>query len=259
LNSTVKIKAANLTAFQQYHEIEWERFHKSSQSQFEFKQITTICVFFQTKTTNFGKEAIAKKVIRKNKVADETRSPSGIIKLKKGEKTTSAEVKSSKYFSSDIPEYDGPVDERVLWHPPRSPYKFIQEKLYKDPWRLLISTIFLNKTTGKAACPLVWKFLERWPSPESASRADPNEIAQLMNPLGLHETRARRIIKMSSDYLTKKWVNATELYGISKYGQDSYRLFCRGEWQDVRPTDIMLCLYRDWIWTNQKALKLQGI
>ena len=132
--------------------------------------------------------------------------------------------------------------------------------------------------TGKAACPLVWKFLERWPSPESASRADPNEIAQLMNPLGLHETRARRIIKMSSmsvflfsictepailictgDYLTKKWVNATELYGISKYGQDSYRLFCRGEWQDVRPTDIMLCLYRDWIWTNQKALKLQGI
>lgn len=134
---------------------------------------------------------------------------------------------------------------------------------------------------GKAACPLVWKFLERWPSPESASRADPSEIAQLMNPLGLHETRARRIIKMSSkavtllstythththclqslvctgDYLTKNWVNATELYGISKYGQDSYRLFCRGEWREVQPTDIMLCLYRDWIWTNQKALKLQ--
>ena len=52
--------------------------------------------------------------------------------------------------------------------------------------------------SGKAACPLVWKFLECWPNAESARRADPNDIAQLMRPLGLHETRARRIIKMSS-------------------------------------------------------------
>ena len=67
-------------------------------------------------------------------------------------------------------------------------------------------TIFLNKTNnnlnnnlfvGKAACPLVWKFLERWPCPQSAAKADPKEIAQLMYPLGLQEIRAKRIIKMS--------------------------------------------------------------
>lgn len=81
---------------------------------------------------------------------DESPAASGIVKLKKKEeKPTSAKVKVSKYFPSDIPESDRPLDERVLWHPPRSPYKFIQEKLYKDPWRLLVSTIFLNKTTGK--------------------------------------------------------------------------------------------------------------
>jgi len=210
------------------------------------------------KMANKTPSTIAKKVVRKRKVVDETSIATGLVKVKKKEeKPVGVEVKASKYFTPDVPECNSVLDARVLWHPPRSPYKFIQEKLYKDPWRLLISTIFLNKTNGKAACPLVWKFLERWPSPESASRADPSEIAQLMNPLGLHETRARRIIKMSSDYLTKNWVNATELYGISKYGQDSYRLFCRGEWREVQPTDIMLCLYRDWIWTNQKALKLQ--
>ena len=70
-------------------------------------------------------------------------------------------------------------------------------------------------------------------------------------------THCLQSLVCTGDYLTKNWVNATELYGISKYGQDSYRLFCRGEWREVQPTDIMLCLYRDWIWTNQKALKLQ--
>ena len=34
------------------------------------------------------------------------------------------------------------------WDPPQSPYNFIQEYLYRDPWQLLVATIFLNKTDG---------------------------------------------------------------------------------------------------------------
>lgn len=74
----------------------------------------------------------------------------------------------------------------------------IQEQLYHDPWRLLVATIFLNKTSGKAATPLVWKFFERWPDAHAAKRADPHHIAALMQPLGLHQLRATRIIRMSS-------------------------------------------------------------
>ena len=33
--------------------------------------------------------------------------------------------------------------------PPVSPYGLVQEKLWEDPWKLLIATIFLNKTAGK--------------------------------------------------------------------------------------------------------------
>ncbi len=32
--------------------------------------------------------------------------------------------------------------------PPQSPYGLVQEQLYKEPWKLLVATIFLNKTTG---------------------------------------------------------------------------------------------------------------
>lgn len=60
----------------------------------------------------------------------------------------------SKYFHDPDPLL--PIDPRVLWNPPKSPYQLIQEVLYKDPWQLLVATIFLNKTNG--ICTLVGHF-----------------------------------------------------------------------------------------------------
>lgn len=65
----------------------------------------------------------------------------------------------------------------VVYKPPKSPYGLIQEQLYNDPWRLLVATIFLNKTTGKVAIPVLWKFFELWPDPQSTMQADRKEIA----------------------------------------------------------------------------------
>ena len=35
------------------------------------------------------------------------------------------------------------------WSPPKSPFNLLQETLYPDPWKLLLSTIFTGKVTGK--------------------------------------------------------------------------------------------------------------
>lgn len=35
------------------------------------------------------------------------------------------------------------------WTPPRSPYNLVQETLFHDAWKLLVATIFLNKTSGE--------------------------------------------------------------------------------------------------------------
>jgi len=37
----------------------------------------------------------------------------------------------------------------------------------------------------------------------------------------------------SDEYLTKSWTYPDELYGIGKYGNDSYRIFCVNEWRHV--------------------------
>ena len=121
------------------------------------KRLQFVFLYKQNRPCGGKKLAIAKKVVRKRKVVDETSIATGLVKVKKKEeKPVGVEVKASKYFTPDVPECNSVLDARVLWHPPRSPYKFIQEKLYKDPWRLLISTIFLNKTNGKKPLPTIF-------------------------------------------------------------------------------------------------------
>lgn len=36
-----------------------------------------------------------------------------------------------------------------LWVPPASPYCLVEEVLYRDPWKLLLACMLLNKTSAK--------------------------------------------------------------------------------------------------------------
>lgn len=131
--------------------------------------------------------------------------------------------------------------------PPCSPYGLVQEELWEDPWKLLVATIFLNRTTGTAALPILSTFFEKYSSPEITMNADSAELADLLAPLGLHKKRAGIIIRFSSEYINKDWTYPIELYGIGKYGNDSYRIFCTPEWKEVRPNDHMLNKYYEWL------------
>ncbi|XP_053455157.1 methyl-CpG-binding domain protein 4 isoform X1 [Nycticebus coucang] len=167
--------------------------------------------------------------------------------------------KTSLYFSSKYnKEALSPPRRKAFkkWTPPRSPFNLIQETLFHDPWKLLIATIFLNRTSGKMAIPVLWEFLEKYPSAEIARTADWRDISGLLKPLGLYDLRAKTIIKFSDEYLTKQWKYPIELHGIGKYGNDSYRIFCINEWKQVHPEDHKLNKYHDWLWENHEKLSL---
>ncbi|XP_057362404.1 methyl-CpG-binding domain protein 4 isoform X1 [Manis pentadactyla] len=167
--------------------------------------------------------------------------------------------KTSLYFSSKYnKEALSPPRRKAFkkWTPPRSPFNLVQETLFHDPWKLLIATIFLNRTSGKMAIPVLWEFLEKYPSAEVARAADWRDVSELLKPLGLYDLRAKTIIKFSDEYLTKQWRYPIELHGIGKYGNDSYRIFCINEWKQVRPEDHKLNKYHDWLWENHKKLSL---
>ncbi|XP_005066161.1 methyl-CpG-binding domain protein 4 isoform X2 [Mesocricetus auratus] len=167
--------------------------------------------------------------------------------------------KTSLYFSNKYnKEALSPPRRKAFkkWTPPRSPFNLVQETLFHDPWKLLIATIFLNRTSGKMAIPVLWEFLEKYPSAEVARTADWRDVSELLKPLGLYDLRAKTIIKFSDEYLTKQWRYPIELHGIGKYGNDSYRIFCVNEWKQVHPEDHKLNKYHDWLWENHEKLSL---
>ncbi|XP_048343931.1 methyl-CpG-binding domain protein 4 isoform X2 [Sphaerodactylus townsendi] len=116
------------------------------------------------------------------------------------------------------------------------------------------SSRFLKE--GKMAIPVLWDFLQKYPSPKAARTANCKEMSELLKPLGLYELRAKTIIKFSDEYLTKQWKYPIELHGIGKYGNDSYRMFCVNEWKEVQPQDHKLNDYHAWLWENHEKLNL---
>ena len=53
---------------------------------------------------------------------------------------------------ADSPSSDTGIGRRQVvpgWVPPASPFGLIQEALWKEPWKLLVACMLLNKTAGK--------------------------------------------------------------------------------------------------------------
>lgn len=120
--------------------------------------------------------------------------------------------------------------------------RMIQEIYQHDPWKMLICCIFLNQTGRDQVDRIRREFFKRYPDPDSAERADPAEMSDMIAPLGFKNRRTQTIKKFSSDWLHKEWNDPIELYGIGKYGQDSWEIFQKGN-LDVKPTDGALVGY----------------
>ncbi|XP_043089267.1 methyl-CpG-binding domain protein 4 isoform X2 [Puntigrus tetrazona] len=178
-----------------------------------------------------------------------------------GLKPQAEKRKTSPYFSGRNGALSAPERKAFRkWTPPRSPFNLVQETLFHQPWKLLVATIFLNKTSGtqhcigKMAIPVLWEFFERYPSPEVTRASDWRPLSDLLQPLGLSTLRAKTLIRFSDEYLSKSWRYPIELHGIGKYGNDSYRIFCVEEWREVTPDDHKLNDYHAWLWKNQEQL-----
>ena len=97
------------------------------------------------------------------------------------------------------------------------------------PWQHMVGVIMLNLTNRKQVKKVLPEFLSRWPEPSSLLYATRDQIEKVIEPLGMKKVRAERLYRMSQEFLDWDGEDATELYGIGKYGSDSYRLFFKKE------------------------------
>lgn len=84
-------------------------------------------------------------------------------------------------------------------------------------------------------------------------QAKPEELEEILKPLGLQRKRTWMLLRFSHEYigalaeaggsplLTMERV--CTLHGMGKYSCDAHAIFCRGEIASVQPSDIYLGWY----------------
>jgi len=99
----------------------------------------------------------------------------------------------------------------------------------KSIWQHMVAVICLNQTGRKKVKKILPGFFQRYETAFDLLQSDKDTIAEMLKDLGMKNVRAHRIWKMSEQYLGWDGEDATQLFGIGKYGSDSYRIFYKNE------------------------------
>ncbi len=109
-------------------------------------------------------------------------------------------------------------------------------------WQHMVAVIMLNQTGRTAVKNVLPLFLHHWPNPTRFLWATEDDVKEIIWPLGMVNVRFKRLKRMTCDFLTWDGNDATLLYGIGKYGSDSYEIFFNQNYT-VQPTDKELKRY----------------
>ena len=107
----------------------------------------------------------------------------------------------------------------------------VQEQV-KSVWQHMVGVICLNQTGRKKVKKILPGFFKRFPTPERLLQSDRDTIAEMLKDLGMKNVRAHRIWRMTEEYIAWDGEDATELFGIGKYGSDSYEIFYKNRIPD---------------------------
>lgn len=115
---------------------------------------------------------------------------------------------------------------------------------YVEKWRHMVAVIMLNQTGRKPVKTVYPLFMHHWPTPYVFLQSTPEQVKNIIWSLGMSTVKENRIRRMTQDYILWNGEDATELYGIGKYGSDSYEIFFKHNYT-VDPTDKELRRYLD--------------
>lgn len=168
--------------------------------------------------------------------------------------------KISRYF----PRLSADPESCLPFPPIDAPsFGLIQEQLAHEPFKLLLATIFLNRTRGGVALPVLFKVFARYPTVDAMAAANMPDLVSMIHCLGFQNQRARKCIAIARFWQTNPPVKGrryrklhyptkldgrdlsrdecvddedprsaweiAHLPGVGAYSLDSWRIFCRDE------------------------------
>ena len=117
----------------------------------------------------------------------------------------------------------------------------LQEIYQDDGWKMLVCCMLVNLTNRIQVDTVRDKLFSKYPTPQDMMKAKHSDLVDIIKPLGLYNTRAERLIKMSEGYV-KGFKSVDELYGIGQYAKDSWEIF-QNKNNNIKPTDKVLQEY----------------
>jgi len=132
--------------------------------------------------------------------------------------------------------------------PPLSDDLMVQQQLPNglegrtSAWQHMVAVIMLNQTGRKPVKTVFPVFMDRWYIPPLFLLATEEQVKEVIWSLGMVNVRYKRLVEMTYDFLRWDLNDATKLYGIGKYGSDSYEIFFKQNYA-VEPTDKELIRY----------------
>jgi len=109
-------------------------------------------------------------------------------------------------------------------------------------WQHMTAVIMLNQTGRKPVKSVAPVFWSLWRTPEQFLEATESEVKKVIWSLGMVNVRYERLVQMSLDFEVWDGNHADKLYGIGKYGSDSYEIFFKQNYT-VNPADKELIRY----------------
>lgn len=110
-----------------------------------------------------------------------------------------------------------------------------------------MACLLLNLTTRKQVDKVIDNLFNRYPNPRAMASANEQDLRNIIQSLGLANKRAKTLKRFSREYMEKQWKTAKELHGCGKYANDTWRIFCKGEWSSVEPQDHALNKYHNYL------------
>jgi len=112
-----------------------------------------------------------------------------------------------------------------------------------SPFEILISEILLGATLASKVEPIYDEFIERYPDLEDLAEADVEELATLLEPLGLHKRRAAALVKIGKQ-LKDTGVPADEdklleLPYVGRYAANATLCFGFGERRPIVDANVV--------------------
>mgnify|MGYP001454792368 FL=1 len=99
----------------------------------------------------------------------------------------------------------------------------------KSVWQHMVGVMCLNMTHRKQVKKVLPILFKKYPNAKAFLQGKSEDQEKLLQPLGMVHVRTQRLRRMSEDFLKWDRKDATDLYGIGKYGSDSYRIFYKNE------------------------------